>query len=188
METKEKKLRKSKTEGKEAVVETKPQSKASTTKAVADKSNTSKTTGRASKGLIVVVRITGEVKVKPEIANTLYRLRLRRKYSCILINSNDNALIGMLWKVRYSVAYGEIDKETLIKLLDARGQKTDGKKINTEESASELFSGKYMDEVGLKPFFRLHPPRGGIDSKNQYPKGVLGNNKNDINKLIARML
>jgi hypothetical protein len=42
--------------------------------------------------------------------------------------------------------------------------------------------------MGIKPFFRLHPPRKGINSKIQYPKGVLGNNKEDINKLIERML
>ena len=40
----------------------------------------------------------------------------------------------------------------------------------------------------LKGFFRLHPPRKGINSKLQYPKGVLGDNKKDINKLIERML
>jgi hypothetical protein len=40
----------------------------------------------------------------------------------------------------------------------------------------------------LKGFFRLHPPRKGIKSKLQYPKGVLGDNKESINKLIERML
>ena len=138
--------------------------------------------------MIAVVRITGEVKVKPEIANTLYRLRLRRKYTCVLINSSNKGLMGMLWRVRHSVAYGDIDKEMLVKLLNARGQKTDGKKLNAEDAASELISGKKLEELGFKPFFRLHPPRKGIDSKIQYPKGVLGNNKNDINKLIERML
>jgi hypothetical protein len=48
--------------------------------------------------------------------------------------------------------------------------------------------GKKLADFKLKGFFRLHPPRKGIDSKLQYPKGVLGNNKKDINKLIERML
>ena len=149
---------------------------------------TKKSQSAASKGLIAVVRIAGEVKVKPEIVNTLYRLRLRRKYTCVLIDSSNKGLMGMLWRVRHSVAYGDIDKDILVKLLDARAQKVDGKKLNAEEAAGELISGKNLEELGIKPFFRLHPPRKGIDSKIQYPKGVLGNNKNDINKLVERML
>jgi len=149
---------------------------------------TKKSQSAASKGLIAVVRIAGEVKVKPEIVNTLYRLRLRKKYTCVLIDSSNKGLMGMLWRVRHSVAYGDIDKELLVKLLNARAQKIDGKKLNAEEAATELISGKNLEDLGIKPFFRLHPPRKGIDSKIQYPKGVLGNNRNDINKLVERML
>ena len=56
-----------------------------------------------------------------------------------------------------------------------------------ETSLTELKAGK-MDELSIKPFFRLHPPRGGIKSKVHFPKGVLGNNKEKINELIMRML
>jgi len=118
------------------------------------------------KKLIAIIRITGQVKVKKEIAGTLYRLKLRKKYSCVVVKPTKD-ILGMIKKVKYYVAYGEIDKEIYDKLIKARGKKVDGK---------------------LKPFFRLHPPRGGIKSKLQYPKGVLGNNKQDINKLIGRML
>ena len=48
--------------------------------------------------------------------------------------------------------------------------------------------GKKYDELGIKPFFRLHPPRGGIRSKVHYPEGVLGNHKEKINELVERML
>ena len=163
---------------KENIVETKPEVKI----------KTKKSESADSKGLIAVIRITGEVKVKPKVANTLFRLRLRRKYTCALINSSNKGLMGMLWEVRHSVAYGEINKETLAKLLQARGQKVDGKKNDYEEAASEIINGKKLEELGYKPFFRLHPPRKGINSKILYPKGVLGNNKSDINKLIERML
>jgi len=116
--------------------------------------------------MIAIIRIAGQVKVNKDIAETLYRLRLRKKYTCVVIKpTKDN--LGMLKKVKYYVAYGEIDKETYDKLVKERGKKVDGK---------------------LKPFFRLHPPRKGIKSKLQYPKGVLGDNKKDINKLIERML
>ena len=104
------------------------------------------------------------------------------------MNSDNRDTMGMLEQVKFFVAYGNIDKETLAKLINARGQKVDGKKFNAEEVAEELINGKSLSDLGFKPFFRLHPPRGGIDSKIQYPKGVLGNNKNDINKLVERML
>ena len=51
-----------------------------------------------------------------------------------------------------------------------------------------MIAGKKPEEIGIKPFFRLHPARGGIKSKLHYPKGVLGNHKENINKLIERML
>ena len=106
------------------------------------------------------------VKVSKDIEDTLYRLRLRKKYACVVVKPTKE-ILGMLKQVKYYVAYGEIDKETYDKLVKARGKKVNGK---------------------LKPFFSLHPPRKGIKSKLQYPKGVLGNNKKDINKLIERML
>lgn len=140
------------------------------------------------KDLIALIRIKGEVKVKPEIANTLYRLKLRRKYSCVLINPKNKGLMGMLKRARHSVAFGKIEKESLAKLLEARAKKIGEGKFNSLEIAEKLMKGKKLEELGFKPFFRLHPPRGGIKSKLQYPKGVLGNNGKDINKLIERML
>src|SRR3989338_10686902 len=72
-------------------------------------------------GIIVVIRIAGMVKVKKDIAETLNKLRLRRKYSCVIINKNKSVL-GMLQKVKYYVAYGYINKETLMKLIKERAE------------------------------------------------------------------
>ena len=140
------------------------------------------------KNLLILIRIVGMVKVKSDVENALYRLNLRRKYSSTLINPNSESMEGLLKKVRFSVAYGEISKETLIKLLKARGQKLDKKEFNAEEVAEALIKGKKLKDLDFKSFFRLHPPRKGIKSKLQYPKGVLGNNKEEINKLVERML
>ena len=49
-------------------------------------------------------------------------------------------------------------------------------------------AGKNPEELGMKPWFGLHPARGGIKSKVHYPKGVLGYHGKDINKLIMKML
>ena len=124
--------------------------------------------------------------------STLDRLRLRRKYSCVIVDGNDVNVKGMLDKIKFYVAYGDIDDKTIEKLVKERGESVSGRKKDLKVEASrvvnELKSGKKLSDLGLKGFFRLHPPRKGIDSKLQYPKGVLGNNKKDINKLIERML
>lgn len=119
---------------------------------------------------IAVIRISGMVGQRKTVEDTLYRLKLRRKYACIVFNNPTPEQLGMIEKVRDFVAFGDISEETYKKLVDARGQKD--------------------SEGKLKPFFRLHPPRKGIDSKKHFGvnKGVLGNNKEKINELIGRML
>jgi len=120
--------------------------------------------------MICVIRIHGMVGLNKKIVETLYRLRLRRKYSCIVLEKPTKEQLGMIKKVRDFVAFGEINEDTYKQLKEKRGKK---------------------DIKGnLKPFFRLHPPRKGIDSKKHFGvgKGVLGNNKEKINDLILRML
>jgi len=116
---------------------------------------------------IAVIRIKGQVGLNKGIIETLDRLRLRRKYACVLIEPTKENM-GMVKKLRDFVAFGEIDEDTKKELIKQRGKK---------------------DKDGnLKPFFRLHPARGGIKTKVHFPKGVLGYNKDKINDLIRRML
>ncbi len=147
-----------------------------------------KTTEKKEK-LLVVIRIEGMVKVRKDVAETLDRMRLRRKYACVLINPNDKNKMGMLRKVKQFVAYGEIDDKVLKELINARGALVDKSgKIDSDKVTKELIGGKKLKDLGLKEFFRLHPPRKGIKSKLHFPKGVLGNNGSKINDLIGRML
>lgn len=138
--------------------------------------------------LIAVIRISGQVKVPKEISNTLDRLKIKRKYHTTIVDPNNISVQGMLKKIRYYVAYGNLNEETLIKLLKARAISLDKKPINEREIASKIMSSKSLKDLNIIPFFRLHPPRRGIKSKLQYPKGVLSNNFDAINKLILRML
>ena len=113
--------------------------------------------------MICVIRIHGQVGLKKEIVETLSRLKLRKKYSCIVIEKPTKEQLGMIKKVRDFAAFGEINEETYKKLKEKRKTK-------------------------IKNFFRLHPPRKGIKSKLHFPKGVLGDNKEKINELVGRML
>ena len=115
--------------------------------------------------MIAVIRIRGQVGLDQDVKETLFRMKIRRKYACVVLEPN-KINTGMLKKVRNFVSYGEISKETHDELVKKRGEKVNGE---------------------LKPFFRLHPPRGGAETKLHYPKGILGENK-ELDKLIGRML
>lgn len=112
--------------------------------------------------MICAIRIHGRVNLDKKVIETLDRLRLRRKYACVVLEPTKEN-IGMIEKVRNQIAYGEISEETLKKLNEKR-------------------------KTNIKNFFRLHPPRKGIKSKLHFPKGVLGNHKEKINELVERML
>lgn len=140
--------------------------------------------------MIAVVRISGKIKLKQPITETLNRMRIMKKYGCVVLNENPETM-GMIKKVKDFVAYGKISSETLTALIKARGRMIGKKNApveNADRVASEFSAGKKFEDLNIKPFFRLHPPIGGIDTKMHYPKGVLGNNGDDINKLIMRML
>jgi len=140
--------------------------------------------------MICAIRIRGEVGLKKKVKETLHRLRLRKKYSCVVLNEKKEQM-GMIKKMKDSVAYGKIDDKTFITLIETRGKAIDKKKkVDAKKVMEGILNGKKYEELNLKPFFRLHPPRGGIDSKKHFgvKKGVLGNNKEKINELIERML
>lgn len=113
--------------------------------------------------MIAIVRIKGQVGIRKDVKETLHRLRLRKKYSCVVMTPTKEQL-GMIKKVKDFVAYGEIKEETLKNLIEKR-------------------------KTSTKDFFRLHPPRKGIECKKHFGvgKGVLGNNKK-MNELVRRML
>lgn len=140
--------------------------------------------------MIALIRITGQVRVDADITETLNRLRLGKKFTCALAKETPE-MLGMIKKVKDYIAYGKIDEKTLIELIKARGKiigDTKAKIKDAEKIAKEVMAGKKLEELKIKPFFGLHPARGGIDSKHHYPKGVIGNHGEDINKLIMRML
>ncbi len=139
--------------------------------------------------MICLIRIKGEVGLRRDVEETLNRLRLKRKYSCVVMAHPKEEQLGMIKKVKDFIAFGEINEGTFEKLVEKRGQIIDkSKKINAKEIAKEIEKGKRYEELNLKPFFRLHPPRGGIKSKYHFPQGVLGNHKEKINELLERML
>ncbi len=138
--------------------------------------------------MILVIRIAGMVNNPKAVQETLHRMRLRRKYAAVILQDTPENRKTLL-KVRNYVAYGTASDALLEELITIRGKSEDGKPIDAKAVIKQLAT-KRLEELGIKPFFRLHPPRGGIDSKKHVGvhKGVLGDHKDAIGKLVERML
>ncbi|MEM1577492.1 MAG: 50S ribosomal protein L30 [Candidatus Pacearchaeota archaeon] len=143
--------------------------------------------------MIAAIRIKGRVEIPKEIKDTLYLLRLRKKFVCSLY-PEEKQIINMLEKVKAYIAYGKINDKTLEILIRERGRKLGDKRLSEEEVKrviEELKKGKKLKEINIiKPFFRLAPPRGGFkkNSKLLWPKGIRGNIGEKINDLILSMI
>ena len=143
---------------------------------------------------IIIVRIKGKVDIDKSREDTMSMLLLRKKYACSIYDDKKE-IIGMLKKIRNYVMYGIIEKETLKQLIEKRARMQGNvpfkaSKETIDKFVAEFFEGKKkFKDLKIKSFFRLNPHRGGFlkSTKLEYPKGVLGNNK-EINKLILRML
>lgn len=136
--------------------------------------------------MIVVIRISGMVEMLSYSQETLFRMGLRRKYSAVLLKETSESL-NLLQNVRNFVAFGRIDPKVMEELISKRGKSKDGKRVDAKKVA-EIIEKEGIEKSGILPFFRLHPPRKGIDSKRHFPEGVLGDNKEKINDLVRRML
>lgn len=149
---------------------------------------------------LLVIRIAGQPDLTRTEKEALFRLRLRRKYAAVLVKPTAENT-ALLQQLRNLISYGEISQEVLAELLHHRAmpnlsEKEKSKKMmerlekGSKEIAEELINDKKsLKELGFKPFFRLHPPRGGIEAKKHAGtgKGVLGRNQK-IDELVRRML
>jgi len=158
--------------------------------------------------LYIVIRIRGTADVHPDIEKALDLLRLRQRFAAALYHGSLPGIRDMLRKVEDWATYGEIDRDTLIELIRKRGRLYGDKPITDEwvaenlglyggipELADKLLSGEIhyhkLKEKGVKPFFRLHPPRGGFKGsvkKHYRVGGELGYRGPAINELVLRML
>ncbi|PJA20607.1 MAG: 50S ribosomal protein L30, partial [Candidatus Diapherotrites archaeon CG_4_10_14_0_2_um_filter_31_5] len=130
-------------------------------------------------------------------------LRLFRVNHLVLI-SEKKQMKKMVEKVKDYVTYGEIEAETLEKVLSKRAFLKGNKKVLIEylkekkiNSFKELAEKIIKEEIQLKdleikPVFRLKPPKKGYERagiKKAYSiGGALGYRATEINKLINKMV
>ena len=153
--------------------------------------------------IIGILRIRGQPNTNYKIERTLELLRLQKVNSLALYPMTPT-LKGMLQKAKDKITWGEIDLPTLTLLLQKRGRIQGNKRLTDEylkenstyktvkSFAKAILEGKasLKDVPGLKPVFRLHPPRKGFKNTKRHVNegGDLGYRGNDINDLIKRMI
>ncbi len=153
---------------------------------------------------LAVIRIRGTVDRSLSVKKTLHLLRLTRTNHCVIVDDRDTYR-GMLQKAKDLITWGELDSDTMKKLIINRGRLEGGKRItedyiknNTKFTSIDDFIDKFLkfeanlsDIKGMKPVFRLHPPRKGHQRRGVKQSftlgGSLGYRGNEINNLISKM-
>ncbi|MCK4320004.1 50S ribosomal protein L30 [Candidatus Bathyarchaeota archaeon] len=151
---------------------------------------------------LAVIRVRGLSGVFREIDETLRMLHLTRNCHATLIDDRASYL-GMLRKAKDYLVWGEVSREGVALLLRKRGKLVGNKKLTEKyvqgigyESIDDLAEAIYELKVeysslrGVKPLFRLHPPKKGFKGKvkkSYAAGGVTGYRGEVINDLIKRM-
>ncbi|MFZ1315728.1 MAG: 50S ribosomal protein L30 [Methanothrix sp.] len=150
--------------------------------------------------MFAIVRLRGEVNLRPEIKDTLAMLRIHRVNHCVVVKE-DPHYRGMIQKVKDYVAWGKIDDSTLAMLLERRGRLSANRRLTEQylkentpyssfmELAKAINSGSAsLKDLQIKPIFRLHPARKGLRTtkKTVQQGGDLGFHP-DLTDLIKRM-
>ena len=153
----------------------------------------------------LVIRARSDRGVTKKIKDTMMMLNLTRVNHATLVPENVTYL-GMLKKSKDYVTWGEVDADTIETLLKERGRMVGDKPV---DDATIKASSKYKtvaafskamaageatmkDVEGLKPIFRLHPPRGskgwGGIKRSYTVGGALGFRGEATSDLAGRML
>jgi len=152
--------------------------------------------------MYAVIRVRGPAGVRGEIEDTMKMLRLHKVNHCVILSENA-VNTGMVQKVKDYTAFGTVGAEEIEALLINRGRLAGGDRL-TDEYVREntpyadikaLAAALANEEVrikdipGLKPVFRLHPPRKGHAGikRTVQQGGVLGNHGENISVLLNKM-
>ena len=150
-----------------------------------------------------VVQLRGEVNQEAGVRDTLEMLNLGRVNHATLVPDTD-AYRGMVTKVNDWVAYGDPSEDVVALLVERRAEPAEGAGDIDDEWVAEhtdygdvpalasalLAEETTLQETGLSPTLRLHPPRGGHEGlKNPtVDGGQLGpHSTEEIDALLEEM-
>ena len=153
----------------------------------------------------LVIRVRSDRGVKPKIRDTMSMLNLTRVNHAVLIPDTP-AYAGMLHKAKDYITWGEVDADTIATLISERGRLVGDKPVTNSsvKSGSDYSTIKALSKAiasgdagtgdieGMKPVFRLHPPRGpkgwGGIKRSFTVGGALGFRGEAIADLAGRMI
>jgi large subunit ribosomal protein L30 len=152
---------------------------------------------------LAVIRVRGTININTDTKDALRMLHLTRANHCTIIPEGQ-PWKGTLLKVKDYVTWGPVDEKTVVELLSKRGRLSANRPLtaahlaantpfkSVEELAKAIFENKadLRKLAGVKPMFRLAPPKRGYEKivHDYKTGGTLGDRGANINKLIARML
>ncbi len=154
---------------------------------------------------LIAIRLDGTPTVRHPEELTLNTLRMKTRYSAVLLRDNPSVK-GMLQRIKDHITWAEAKKEDIELLLSNRASTAEGLGLAPEfvkknsglagvsELVAALYSGKVtlvkLREMGIAPYFRLHPPRGGFPRSSKRPfteSGELGFRKEGLHGLLTKM-
>jgi large subunit ribosomal protein L30 len=152
--------------------------------------------------LILVVNVHGSINSSAPVRRALAELKVIRKFTATVV-PDDPATLGMLRRCKDYVSWSPVDADFLGSLLKERGMVSAERPLDQATLKSIGYKGyddlaRKMVEQGLrlssfkgiKPFFRLAPPKGGFkrSMRRQFTEGgMLGSNPK-LQETVKRMV
>jgi large subunit ribosomal protein L30 len=152
--------------------------------------------------LLLVLNIHGKINSPAAVRKALAELKVERRFSASIV-TDDTSTVGALKLCKDYIAWSTLDADLLVTLLKERGMVSASHKLDAPALATigfkkcEDLAEKMMKEQlrlsaieGVRPFFRLAPPKGGfgVSLRRQFSeKGALGNNPK-LPALVRRMI
>lgn len=156
-----------------------------------------------AKTAFTIIRLRGTQNLNPKTKDTLKYMRLHRINHAVVLPVTETTR-GMLQVAKDYVTWGEVDAATLATVIKSRGRIVGNKPLTDahvakttpyktiDALAAAIASGEftYKDVPEIKPIFRLHPAKRGLEGikRSVQNGGALGYRGKEINKLLGRML
>lgn len=153
-------------------------------------------------GNLLAVNLHGLINTPTPARTTLIELGIGKRFAATIVR-DDPTTLGALRLCKDYVAWCPVDGTLLQSLLEQRGRvsatkkldasalKTLGYKDHADLASKMLTQGLTLSSIrGVKPFFGLSPPKGGLkrSSRRQFREGgVLGENPK-LPEIVRRMI
>ncbi len=151
---------------------------------------------------MLVLNIHGSINSSGPVRKALEELKVVRKFTATVV-SDDAPTVGMLKLCKDYVAWAPVEADLLATLLKERGMVTTTKGLDPatlkklgykkhEDLAAKMLKEQIRLSAveGIKPFFRLAPPKGGFKQsmrRQSTERGLLGSNPK-LAEIIRRMV